>query len=174
MKSTPYDWSYPTIRRLLSCPSDSCLQQCIVFPRQLYPTMHHLTVPRQLCPRYHILVPKVVALQQCIVISGRPFSSTHRYIPVPSAPVSIGGCSSTMCCHPQFPSAIVHPTMRHLPSWIPWRLYSPTHRFILLYGGSIAWHICKNVLGPTTCHHPLADCTNQRISCSVFSSCSIV
>ena len=138
--------------------------------RQLYLTMHHLTVPRRLCStmHYHILVPTAV---DC---------STTRCL-------SQGGCSPTMHCHihsavvfnaslypsslstrfpwwlffnnvlsPQFHLAIVHPTMRHLPSLIPWRLYSPTRRFILLHGGcSIAWHIYKNVLSLTTCHHIL-------------------
>ena len=137
----------------------SCIQQCIIslFRGGLCSTT-----------RYHILVPKVVALQQCIVISARPFSSTHRYIPVPSAPVSLGGCSSTMCCHPQFPSAIVHPTMCHLPGLIPWRLYSPMRRFILPHGGcSVAWHICKNVLSPTTCHHILVPLAVVLINASL-------
>jgi len=140
--------------------------------------MHHLTVPRRLCSttRYHILVPTAVdcSTTRCLSQGGcSPTMHCHIHSAVvfnvslyPSSP---SGYSSTMRHHPsfpwwlsfnnvlspQFPSMIVHPTMRHLPSLIPWRLYSPTHRFILHGSCSVAWHICNNVLGPTTRHYIL-------------------
>ena len=75
--------------------------------RQLYLTMHHLTVPRRLCStiHYHILVPTAV---DC---------STTRCL-------SQGGCSPTMHCH--IHSAVVFNASLYpssLSTSFPWWLF---------------------------------------------------